>query len=1151
MGSGISTLCTGKRSVFIANSVRKLPTIREDDVDSDFDVEHDLEINPTAGKLHPAESRDSGIGENDVPNGYFIQRHNSSGFLKTSPDSSPETNNNDNDTDEEHHVRVSRPHSCRLGHRGHRGQSANSKNVHRAELSESQIRNLVRSARNQTSRGAHIIENTAFDLSDDNLSINSASSMSPDRRQTQGRPKSSRRRSKGRKKRTSGAVDDIDSSTDTDGVSDTDMLSIPDETAPFSSRGEGAVVTPQRRGWVRNDDFTDVMITTSVTPRVGTSTDTYRVVSGTFSDVDVNLAKKASERSISSIILTPLEGTCTPTNSECFDVSGSPTELCYNHCEGNLEDLVSSLVSAIERLWSRDLVTSSDFEHVMKGLRYQLVAMAMGHMCRQATPRIEVKGEQTNIFTDETWRVQIRLRAEDEEIIETSERTLALHLCNKGRQLTREDISILLAEHLKSIENLQQVQDAFRHQDQTESLYSSCKTARESASETRKLLNRRPQSASKLRKLNSDSTATSDTLTIPLRTNINNNRVELPPIAPNDKSKGPYSKTLTSKRKIKAVSVTRKSNSTNENCEALRVVSPEVDSVINNHDENLPNELTEIESEDIALFEELKEAFRLLWPALTLVTVQALVAEYRRREAILILRVVEHAHSRSKLDETATRETKAASDTSLHTGNTTGSASTMGQQHSIDDNSHCHEKTLRKLDEEFLKGFDKDKADVTVDAFVEALTDHMKKTRLIRVQSLNLREDGTDWDGDQRSNSCTGFSVNNAANHTLKRQHSFCGAVAKNNTFGAHGGSRQNSFVQSLPASRQNSYCRTRSRGSTGSSYTYSTTSSGVSSAVHSDGHDSNGSKRAISRELSYGLLTDFEDIDEREEEAKTARENLTARVSAADKVRPPSGRRSNGSRAASGQSYERERRRGQTQTHGLGLAAVETVQTPGLRKIEEDAMPKVEELGSKMTVRSRPDSGIAVSMSSASYSSSEHNKERDLNEPSITTSCQEMVETVSKVLPDHHNDLKSLVAAITKGLNSTNAKAQALYCWLTSQKPVSFENATHKSSSPSGKFKQLHEKKLAYQSMYMDMLKIAGLKCEKVEGYVKSTDYLPGNTVQSPKFQHTWVAIAMDGHYLLADPQYGAQGDRFSQQHYFGTSPDELILSHFPKDKK
>ena len=56
-----------------------------------------------------------------------------------------------------------------------------------------------------------------------------------------------------------------------------------------------------------------------------------------------------------------------------------------------------------------------------------------------------------------------------------------------------------------------------------------------------------------------------------------------------------------------------------------------------------------------------------------------------------------------------------------------------------------------------------------------------------------------------------------------------------------------------------------------------------------------------------------------------------------------PSGRRSNGPRATSGQLRDRDnKRRGQTQVHGLGVASAEAPHTP-LRKIEEDALPNVE----------------------------------------------------------------------------------------------------------------------------------------------------------------------------------------------------------------
>jgi len=78
-----------------------------------------------------------------------------------------------------------------------------------------------------------------------------------------------------------------------------------------------------------------------------------------------------------------------------------------------------------------------------------------------------------------------------------------------------------------------------------------------------------------------------------------------------------------------------------------------------------------------------------------------------------------------------------------------------------------------------------------------------------------------------------------------------------------------------------------------------------------------------------------------------------------------------------------------------------------------------------------------------------------------------------------------------------------------------------------------------------------AGIKCEKVEGYVKNKDYLPGNTVQSSKFLHTWNAVSIDGQFSLVDPYFGARKEKYFMDHYFRTSPDAFILSHFPKEKK
>ena len=76
------------------------------------------------------------------------------------------------------------------------------------------------------------------------------------------------------------------------------------------------------------------------------------------------------------------------------------------------------------------------------------------------------------------------------------------------------------------------------------------------------------------------------------------------------------------------------------------------------------------------------------------------------------------------------------------------------------------------------------------------------------------------------------------------------------------------------------------------------------------------------------------------------------------------------------------------------------------------------------------------------------------------------------QVIAELHHDLKSLVAAVTKGLNSEHLKAHALYCWLASQDLKKFAKVNKKSSSPAGRLKQLSEKKTLYSSVYMDMLK-------------------------------------------------------------------------------
>ena len=94
------------------------------------------------------------------------------------------------------------------------------------------------------------------------------------------------------------------------------------------------------------------------------------------------------------------------------------------------------------------------------------------------------------------------------QIIETSEKVLADRLAAKGKKVTREDIQILLAEHLKTIERIQQVKDAGKLEPSEPSTIKN-NTPRVPLNNNSKK-NFRPESASKVRKLNSGKKAKSE-----------------------------------------------------------------------------------------------------------------------------------------------------------------------------------------------------------------------------------------------------------------------------------------------------------------------------------------------------------------------------------------------------------------------------------------------------------------------------------------------------------------------------------------------------------------------------------------------------------------------------------------------------------------
>lgn len=997
MGTGFSVVCSSKRSVIISNSIQA--------VRKDPDVEADDTPVRIPSKLHACESRDSGIVENEIPHYLSFSRPDVNIEDEIFEDDVQNDSDNSDDTVyrlEQLENKPSRPHSCRLGNRGNTAKNRKNKD------SLVQEEKLVRILRQSKSSNQDRLTDDEQDDLDREDSFYQGFRVESARR---GNKRKSAKSYKSDGKRSSRTITDLNSSSDNDDVSDSEVWTIPDETDTLSpgSKGQG-----NRKGWVMEEGATTRESSGSTTPtstRSGQTIDYYKIVSESYERYDANLAKKASERSISSILLMPVDGFHTPTNSvELLDTSFNSFPLPY-HLQRRMDDLVTAFLDALQERHSQGRLTQNEYQNVMRNLRYQLVEFVFTCITSDVTPRLEVTADP-NSEAEAEWSVQIQLRPSDEHILQTSEKQLARKLAEKGDRITREDIIYLLGDHLRTIEQLQHVRDNER-----------CLTNK---TEEKGKVRNRNMSAPVVRK----------------EATVNSRRKKTP------------ASDFGRPQKPDAVSTAR------------RTTPGTISKPVNGKPPKSPHKENQADSDSDATIGNQSDT-DLNSPVTTPVMRKSLSLDERKLKKT-INPSLNSADNRTSLASDLSgqiwreRARLSADDILKLLNNARDRMCRHGNEENSDKPKTSQEKTrphsdgatnneILRLDREFIKEIRQliQRNAITRKELETQILTHMKKTGNIRVKAI---------------------SVGPAP---LKHTRSLNDAVGDTR---AESSAHSNSSRRSEPDMRK---------------------------------------WRA--------------DLDE------NSRQNgvMNQRVMTG------------------------KRRAGAPQM--TGLAPME----PLSEGAEENHMlTRVEEIEGKSSVKSRPDSGIAVSMSSgsySSYSSSEATKEPETDDidEACLTETPEMIDRVEKVKAESHNDVKSLVAAITKGLMTQQLKAHALYCWLTSLDLSRPPKGKHKSTAPATKVKALIDKKLTYAQFYQELCRAAGIKCEKVEGFVKSQDYLPGNTVQSPKFQHTWCAVQLDGHYRLVDPLYGAKRDkdntheRFYMDHYFMTSPDNFLLSHYPKEKR
>ncbi|XP_033744867.1 uncharacterized protein LOC117330567 isoform X1 [Pecten maximus] len=1055
MGSGFSSVCSSNRSVVISNSVRKVrdrgsvPSIR---------AAPDHHLPRVPGKLRPCISKDSGIVENEIPHGQSTDFSRSDSDLNIREDADESNDSDETVYSEKDSVHTSRPHSCRLGDRR---KSQKIKESGDSLVAEDRLVQYLRASRSLGTEGdfdenfpsSRVGDDDDDDDGDEDSFYGSCNknrknySRSSHKRKSSSRLRSGRSVSK-RSSTTTGSY--VDSDSDSENYSDSDFWTIPDETGMPSKKSDDR----NRKGWVTHEDrksYDNYSSSGSMTPTPRSSQsqtlDYYRIVSDSYKRYGANLHKKASERSISSIILMPIADLRTPTNMEWYN---EPSNSLPTHLQRRMDDLVEAFLDALQDRHEHGDLSQSEYEIIMRNLRHQLVDFVFTCIANDITPRVEIQANTQTLFSDSgstgnsPWTVEIQLKPSDEEILQTSEKQLARKLVQKGSKITRDDIAILLGDHLRTIEQLQHVRDSGRLQ-QTDgvedkhrlaSAPSPRKGSANMSSKRKKVPSSAPNKSSRSEKGRTG--GSHNVLTNCLRPQAKDD--DLPGRVKVCTVSGGFSNEEDSDSTIENLSDSEKTRSFRKSAsldEKRLRQSKHFDQALDE------NELSQRVSRQI--WDQ--------WRTLPEEDFSLLISDSRD---CFIQTYGQYLEEPSKVQNPKNLSTKPP----LHPVKPPSSASPTNPR-SLESRSTegCIDiaNELGLLDKTFIQNVQAQLAKdaISKESLESLVLEHMRKTSVIRVQAITVGP------------------------APLTRTRSLNDAV--------EGYRSQNSSAGS-----------TLSRKSEPDFRRYT-----LSSPEYEDLWGSND-------KLNNNRVS-------------SARRNAPRAVTS-------------------------RRRSGQTQVHGLSHME------PLSEGVEENSMPKVEEIEGKLSVKSRPDSGIAVSMSSgsySSYSSSEVAKETDDIDEACITESSEMRDRLGKVNADLHNDMKSLAAAITKGLTSQQHKAHALYYWLTNLGIAKYARSNKGKNTPSGKLKQLVDKKISYAQLYIDLCKATGLKCEKIDGYVKNKDFLPGNTVQTSKCQHTWNAIHIDGQYRFVDPAYGARREKFFMDHYFLTSPDELILSHFPKDKK
>lgn len=179
-----------------------------------------------------------------------------------------------------------------------------------------------------------------------------------------------------------------------------------------------------------------------------------------------------------------------------------------------------------------------------------------------------------------------------------------------------------------------------------------------------------------------------------------------------------------------------------------------------------------------------------------------------------------------------------------------------------------------------------------------------------------------------------------------------------------------------------------------------------------------------------------------------------------------------------------------------------------------------------------------------------------------------------------YNGDISKLVLDLTKNSTTELQKARAIYIWITDNISYDYKTFNKKRKIKLFKCKSTEECELkkaewkehyinkvlkkkkgicsGYSELYKKMCNLAGIRCEVIEGYIKTEPFQIG---RMGVLDHAWNVLIIDNNYYYLDLTWSSgyctknrknKLNKFikqSDEYYWLTPIDKLSRSHFPKD--